>query len=217
MFWESPYFQEFLTIAVLHFLAVASPGPDFAVVSRYAVRYGAGIGFWVSLGVGLGILVHVTYSILGLSLIIHETPWLYKLLNVAAAGYFLWLAYHLLQSKPEPVAAQDSAQPQIPTQTIKRRKALWTGFLTNGLNVKATMFFLALFTSVIAVTTPTQVKVGYGMYLALATFAWFALLSVLLGRTRLRFWLLKHGYWFDRLMGLLLGLLGLKFLFELWV
>src|SRR5690606_9631276 len=61
------------------------------------------------------------------------------------------------------------------------RKALLHGFLTNGLNPKATLFFLALFTVVIDSGTPVVIQAFYGLYLSLATFAWFAMLSLVLG------------------------------------
>lgn len=225
------YVTEFIAMAIAHAVAVASPGPDFAVVSRYSVRHGARIATWVSLGIGLGILVHVTYSILGLALIIHQTPWLYKLLLLVAAAYFFWLGYGALRSKPnlfKPANAAQHAERHIEQNSeqhtnllsgsvISVRRAVGIGFLTNGLNIKATMFFLALFTSIISTQTPIVIKAGYGVYLAIATFAWFATLSYLLGRTRIRDILLSHGYWFDRTMGLILWFLAFHLLWQWWL
>lgn len=213
------YGAEFAAMAVAHLIAVMSPGPDFAVVSRYSVRFGARVALWVSLGIGLGILVHVTYSILGLALVIHQTPWLYRLLFLVAAAYFFWLGYHALRSGPPQVnaaAEQNDIQGSEAAGVVSAPRAVAIGFLTNGLNIKATMFFLGLFTSIIAPTTPVSVKAGYGLYLALATFTWFAFLSLLLGRTRIRDILLAHGYWFDRLMGVLLWALASHLLFQWW-
>ncbi|RUO36462.1 LysE family translocator [Aliidiomarina sanyensis] len=225
---SSRYFAEFLAMAVAHAVAVASPGPDFAVVSRYSVRYGARVATWVSLGIALGILVHVTYSILGLALVISNTPWLYQLLLLVAAAYFFYLGFQAIRSKP-PQEEKDAhhsegAAPlgwsqeraQLDIGAISRRRAVGIGFLTNGLNIKATMFFLALFTSIIAPSTPIAIKAGYGVYLAIATFAWFAMLSYLLGRTRIRDILLRKGYWFDRAMGLILWLLAGNLLWQWW-
>ncbi|MCO4320773.1 LysE family translocator [Aliidiomarina quisquiliarum] len=216
---NSPYWLEFIALAIAHLFAVVSPGPDFAVVSRYSVRFGARVGVWISLGIALGILIHVTYSVLGLALVIKTTPMLYSFLLLAAAGYFLWLATMLLRAKKtaketEPehgrspsTAANSESSPSI-------RRAIGLGFLTNGLNMKATMFFLALFTSVISVQTPMLVKSAYGAYLAVATFIWFASLSLLLGKSRLRYWLLRYGYWFDRAMGLIVLLLATHLLWQ---
>ena len=75
------------------------------------------------------------------------------------------------------------------------------GFLTNGLNPKATLFFLALFTVVISPDTPISMQIIYGIYLAIATFAWFAMLSKILGNENVRAWLQSAGAWFERGMG----------------
>ena len=53
------YMNEFLTIALVHLVAVASPGPDFAVVVRNSVAYGRRIAMYTSIGIGLAILLHV--------------------------------------------------------------------------------------------------------------------------------------------------------------
>ena len=92
-------------------------------------------------------------------------------------------------------------------------KAFLLGFLTNGLNPKATLFFLALFTVIIDANTPTQIQVVYGIYLALATFAWFAMLSKLLGRSSIRDRIMRSGVWFARAMGAILILLALQIAF----
>ena len=60
--------MEFLTVASLHLFAVASPGPDFALVIRQCFRYGKKSAIWTSLGISVGILFHVSLSLIGLGL-----------------------------------------------------------------------------------------------------------------------------------------------------
>lgn len=186
-----------------------SPGPDFAVVSRYAVRYGIRLGCYIALGIGIGILVHIGYSLLGVALVIHRTPWLYQTLLIAASGYFFWLGWQAIRAPA--MAQQLDTQDAVP---LAPARAFVVGFMTNALNPKATLFFLALFTSVIAPHTPTIIKASYGVYMALATMAWFSLLSVLLGNTYIRNVLLAKGYWFDRVMGIFLWLLAAHLLWQ---
>ena len=69
------YWVEFITIAGVHFFAVASPGPDFAIVLKHSVSYGRRAAVITSVGIGLGILIHVAYSLLGIGIIIATTPW----------------------------------------------------------------------------------------------------------------------------------------------
>src|SRR5690554_1570116 len=210
----SIYWAEFLTIAVLHLLAVASPGPDFAVTTRYSISFGRQVGRWVALGIGTGIFLHVAYSVLGVALVIHRYEWIYGSLLVVGAGYLGWLGWQAIQSRPRSGDAAVAAADLAVQQGVTRSKAFQVGFLTNGLNVKATLFFLALFSTVIALATPTWTKVGYGVYMALATAAWFVLLATLITWPPFlrRLWAISH--WIDRAMGFALLLLSAKLIYD---
>lgn len=205
--------EEFLTIAIIHLVAVASPGPDFAIVVRHSIAYGRRIAMLTSIGVGLGILLHVAYSLVGLSVVIKTTPWLYTTISYLAAAYLIYLAIGALQSGPG--GNDPRVQVTGEQKPMSDKRALWTGFLTNGLNPKATLFFLSLFTAIIDINTPFSVKLGYGIYLAVATGAWFCFLSYLLSTSRVAELIGKKGYWLDRTMGvLLLGLAAKLVLME---
>lgn len=202
-----PYLAQFLTIAVVHLLAVASPGPDFAVIVHQSITYGRRTALWTSLGVGCGILVHVGYSLLGIGLIISQSIALFTLLKTVGALYLIYLGSMAVRSKPRNRAQiSPKTQPVPPTAA----KALRTGFFTNGLNPKATLFFLSLFTAVINPETPLLVQAGYGLYMALATGIWFSSLSFLFGHATVRRLFLQLGHWFDRFTGAVLIGLGLK-------
>lgn len=210
----SIYWAEFLTIAVLHLLAVASPGPDFAVTTRYSISFGRQVGRWVALGIGTGIFLHVAYSVLGVALIIHRYEWIYGSLLVLGAGYLGWLGWQAIQSPPRAANAATSLGDVAAAHGLTRAKAFRIGFLTNGLNVKATLFFLALFSTIIAPATPTWIKVGYGVYMAVATAMWFVLLATLITWPPFlrRLWAISH--WIDRAMGLALILLSGKLIYD---
>ncbi|MAD76997.1 MAG: lysine transporter LysE [Rheinheimera sp.] len=203
------FWPEFLIIASVHLLAVASPGPDFAIVLRYAVRYGRRAAVFASLGIGVAILLHVTYSLVGIGVLIKTTPWLFQLLTVLAACYLLYLAQGALRAKAPVGKDVIELERQATPASLK---AFSAGFITNGLNPKATLFFLSLFAVVISAETPFSFKLIYGVYMALATAAWFCLLSFVLTNSKIRGFLLLKGYWFDRLMGVLLLLLAAQLL-----
>ena len=67
------YWPEFLTIIVAHALAVASPGPDFAIVLRQSLRHGRRTALWTSVGIGCGLSVHISYCLLGLGLFLQHS------------------------------------------------------------------------------------------------------------------------------------------------
>ena len=200
------YWAEFLTIAVAHLFAVASPGPDFVIVTRQSVTGGTRLGLWTSAGVGAGILVHVSYCILGVAILLSQSPTLFNSMKYIAAAYLGFLGIQSLRASMKPIEADVGDQQSA--LTIKQ--AFWSGFLTNGLNPKATLFFLALFTVVIDIETPTVIQVMYGIYLAVATFIWFAMLSTILGKARVREFMLSAGAWFERGMGIVLIFLAVQ-------
>lgn len=199
--------MEFMTVALVHLLAVASPGPDFAVVVRESVAQGRRAGSWTALGVGCGIFVHVAYSLLGIGLIVSQSIVLFNLFKWLAAGYLLYLGWRALRARP---MSLDTADEVDTTSDRSPWQAFVVGFVTNGLNPKATLFFLSLFTVVISADTPLWVQAGYGVYIAGATALWFLLVAWLFSRGRVRAGFARMGHWFDRLTGAVLIGLGVR-------
>jgi len=199
--------MEFMTVALVHLLAVASPGPDFAVVVRESVAQGRRAGSWTSLGVGCGIFVHVAYSLLGIGLIVSQSIVLFNLFKWLAAAYLVYLGWRALRARPMNLEAIDGTNAPVARSAWR---AFVIGFVTNGLNPKATLFFLSLFTVVISPDTPLLVQAGYGLYLAGATALWFLLVAWLFSRGRVRAGFARMGHWFDRLTGAVLIGLGAR-------
>ena len=199
----SNYLSEFLALAMIHFLAVVAPGPDFAVTIRQSVRFGRMIGICTALGIGAGISVHVLYTLLGVGALMHTTPWLLTVAKVVGGAYILYLGVSLLRSKPKTVAesSNDANEPFV-EQTIL--KAFTTGFLTNASNPKATLFFLAIFTTLISATTPLKIQALYGVWMCFVNALWFVIVALFFSSTRVRLLFMRMGHWFERTMGVVL-------------
>lgn len=73
--------ETLLAITVIATLAMMSPGPDFFLVVKNAARYPRAAAMATVAGVNVGILVHMSYCIAGLALVIATTPWLFNLLD----------------------------------------------------------------------------------------------------------------------------------------
>lgn len=203
---SAEYLSQFFTIAIVHLLAVASPGPDFAIVVRQSVTYGRVTALWTSLGVGTGILLHVCYSLLGIGVVVSQSIVAFTVMKFLGAAYLVYIGIKALRTEPSTSSVATERKMVVPTI----RRAFWTGFLTNGLNPKVTLFFLSLFTVVIASHTPVMVQLVYGIYMAFATVIWFSGISFLFGQDRVRYLFNRFGHWFERFMGGALLLLGLK-------
>ncbi|MBD0411797.1 LysE family translocator [Pseudoalteromonas distincta] len=207
------YLDEFLLIVIAHFFAVASPGPDFAVVLKQSVQQGRRNALWTSAGVGAAILLHVAYCVLGVALILTQSPSLFMALKYLAGAYLAYLGVQALRSAKPPASNEGEAVKDVENKTVQE-EPVWVafrrGFFTNALNPKATLFFMSLFTLVISPTTPTSIQVGYGVYMALATWAWFSMLSMMLSRDNVRGFFQQRGYWFDRGIGIILIALAVR-------
>jgi len=97
-----PYFHEFIMLTIIHFLAVMSPGPDFAIVLRQSISFGRKTAIITSLGIGAGISVHVLYTLLGVGILISQSDSLMIVAKILGAAYITYLAFNLLRSKAKP-------------------------------------------------------------------------------------------------------------------
>ncbi len=190
------HWLEFAQVALAHLLAVASPGPDFAIVLRQSLAHGRRTAIWTALGVGTAILLHVAYSLLGLGLLIRGSELWFNVVKFAGAAYLAWIGVQALRAQPR---VGDAAEMAVPSRA--KRGAFATGFLTNALNPKATLFFISLFALVVSPQTPKLVQAAYGIWMALATAAWFSLVAVVFTHERVRGPFLRCGHWIDRALG----------------
>ena len=185
----------FLAVASAHLIAVSSPGPDFAVVFRYSIRYGTKVAVAVGIGIGSGILVHVFYSIMGLGLIIATNALVFNIFKLAGAAYLFyiaWLGWKSGSSNSSKLLNinDKGANKDANKDTPSLWQAYKVGFLTNALNVKATIFFLSVYLLLVN-ESPLLWQISYGVYMAVATAAYFACLSYIVGG-KMRTLLQKH-------------------------
>jgi RhtB (resistance to homoserine/threonine) family protein len=197
------YWLEFSKVALAHLLAVASPGPDFAVVLKQSLAHGRRTAVWTSLGVGAGISLHVGYSLLGLGLLIKSSALWFEIVKYAGAAYIAWLGVQSLRAKPRAASAAADAE-RIAATPPSTHGAFATGFLTNALNPKATLFFISLFVLVVNPATPKWIQAGYGLWMIFATAAWFCFVSFAFTHAPVRRRFLRHGHWIDRTLGVVL-------------
>ncbi len=200
------FLAEFITIAVIHFLAVMSPGPDFAMTVKNSLSYGRKAGIYTGIGMGLGIGVHVLYSLVGIGFIISQSIVLFNVIKFMGAMYLIYIGIHALQSKPAQVQEIVSTE----EGNMASCKAMQTGFLTNVLNPKATLFFLGLFTQVINPETPLFVQALYGTEMMVATALWFTVVAVFFSHRVLRVKIVSVKHYFERFLGVVLVALGIK-------
>jgi RhtB (resistance to homoserine/threonine) family protein len=201
------YWHEFAVLAGLHLLAVITPGQDFAIVLRQSLTWDLATALRTSLGIGLGILFHSIYCLLGLGLLLAQSEWAFFAVKCLGAGYLAWIGISTFRTQPAQVRT-DAGTP-IADQRPTAGHAVLAGFLTNALNPKAAIFFLALFSAVVSAKTPLLLRAGYCVWMAVTTFLWFACVAVFFARASVRQAFLRFGPWLSRILGAAFILLAL--------
>ena len=95
------FWHGFLLITSVHLLAAASPGPDFVLVSQQTLAKGRRTGLICSLGITLGLAIHITYSVLGLATVIAHSQPLLTAIKWLGGSYLIYLGWQGIQAKPK--------------------------------------------------------------------------------------------------------------------
>lgn len=198
---------ELFAVLGITILAVISPGGDFAIVSRNSYLYGKRAGILTALGIATAIWLHVTYNIIGVSLLLQRSPILLNSVKIAGACYLIYLGWQTYHHRLQLANEQQNTQ-------ITDRLAFKNGFITNALNPKTTLFVLSLFSQVISTETPLWLELVYGGYISFVHFAWFALVAIFLSSSVIRQRLLAKQQYVNRTIGILLAGLGCLVLFS---
>ncbi len=166
----------FFAFAVVALLAAVSPGPDFLVVSKNSIAHSRKAGVWTAIGVGAALLVHVTYTLVGIGFIISQSILLFSIIKILGAIYIIWLGVSILMSK----GGHEIALPEQEATYKSPTAAFREGFLTNVLNPKATIFFVSIFTQFVSPELPKIVQAAYGLEVAFIVMVWFVTLAFML-------------------------------------
>jgi threonine/homoserine/homoserine lactone efflux protein len=203
------FWQGFAVITVVHLLAAASPGPDFAFVTRQSLVYGRRAGLLASVGIALGLAIHIVYSAAGLAAVIaHSAQWM-TIIKLVGGCYLLYLGIRGLLSKPTSKVVSGAEARTVSDQPWR---IVAGGFLCNAFNPKAPIYFLALFTVVLSPDLPVAWLVIYGTWLMILQWLWFSLVATVFAHRVVRDRLQSLGHWIDRTFGLAMVLLGLRVL-----
>ncbi len=126
------FWHGFLLITSVHLLAAASPGPDFVLVSQQTLAKGRRTGLICSLGITLGLSIHITYSVLGLATVIAHSQPLLTAIKWLGGSYLIYLGWQGIQAKPKKPAdltnsenATDSSA-HVSPDTLAKQKTLIT-------------------------------------------------------------------------------------------
>lgn len=196
-------------IATITWLAVVSPGADFAVVSRNSSLFGQSAGLASSAGIASGCFVHVAYAILGLALISQYFPDFFEYVRIIGAGYLIYLGITMVR-----VEAGGAHSIHASGQKLSNWRYFRMGLLTNSLNPKTSLFVISLYSQVIGPDTAMDAKVLWGVFIAASHFIWFGAVSLFMSTPVIRTQILQNQHMFNVTIGVVLLALGAILLFK---
>jgi len=193
-------------IAAVQFLAAASPGPTFIVVSSHAVGQSRRRCFLVVGGVLLADLLWAVLAASGLGLLMLRYPATHAVLPVAGAAYLVWLGGRMLLGamRAGTAARIDAAAPGAAGTTMRN------GFLTNLLNPKSIAYYSSLFVVMIPADPPPWLFAAAVVSALLVSAAWWIAVALFFGTTPVRRAYERARRGIDAAMGGVLVCLGVR-------
>lgn len=200
--------QGLILIFSIHLLAAASPGPDFVMVTQQTLINGKRTGLLCSIGITLGLSVHILYSAFGLAAVIAHSTKILWIIKCLGGSYLIFIGLKGLRAK-------QAERKDIPVAVPDKKTdgtIIGMGFLCNVLNPKASIYFVSLFTVVLSPgMAPTHVAV-YGVWIMMIQLFWLSLVVFVLSRPVVNVRFKRIGHWIDRTLGGIMVLLGIKVL-----
>ncbi len=126
-----------------------TPGPDTAYIIGRSIQLGWRGGAAAAMGISCGCLVHVSGAAIGLSAVLMTSSTAFAVVKLAGAAYLLFSGVQMLLSRPRPMADMTA-----PGEAVTLRRVFWQGALTNVLNPKVALFFLAFLPQFVAADSP---------------------------------------------------------------
>ena len=189
--------------------AIVSPGPNFILVTNTALGQSRRAGLLTALGVATGSGLFALAGLVGLLVLVHSIPYFALITRFVGGGYLAWIGFDMLshcRSTKTPAAA--TTAPREPSPLASYR----IGLLTNLTNPKAWAFYLSLFALLMNPDFPLWGKVVLNIAMFVISFAWYAIVAVLISSRRFQPVFLGMQPVIQGTLGVLLVVLGGKIL-----
>lgn len=199
--------DSFIIVATISFLGMISPGPDFFLVVKNSLHYPRKCALITCIGVIMGIFTHMSYCVVGIAMLIKTTPWLFTILRYVGATYLAWIGCKAILAKN--IGLNDTQQ-SMKINHISCYKAFIQGYLCNLLNPKATLFFLAIFTQILAFDSSLTDKLLVAFIIWIEAVFWWPFVMVVFQSTLIRQRYFRMQFVIDKLLGIILLVLAIN-------
>lgn len=201
------------TVVVAHFIALVSPGPDFLLVVRSAVRNTKSKALGVAFGISAANGVYITLCIVGVGAVLATSYVVMMILKIVGGLFLVYVAFLAIRSKRSDYAfiSEENAQ-EKPLEGNSFRKEFLIGFVSGISNPKNILFYLSLFSVVLTNEVGIWFKIGLGIWMTVLVFLWDAFIIYVLSQDKVRRIFSKVAFFVDKVAGSVLGLIGMKLL-----
>ncbi|EGA68716.1 putative threonine efflux protein [Vibrio sinaloensis DSM 21326] len=185
-------------------LGAMSPGPSLAIVAKHSLAGGRINGLATAWAHAIGIGVYAFITLIGLAVVLQQSPLLFKAISYAGAGYLAYLGFNALRSKGGVAAKLESGEQTTVAQSAKE------GLLISLLSPKIALFFIALFSQFVAVGDSVAAK---GVIVATPLIVdglWYTLITFLLSSPKVIDKIRARAQLIDQLSGAVLILLAIR-------
>lgn len=204
-----PYLVSLLTIAGIYLAVLASPGPNFFILSQLALEGQHKAARFVVLGLTTGSIFWVVLALAGLSTLLAQHPWLATGARVAGAAYLLWYGAGLLRSAIRPRSSVPGAQAHTP-RLASPMAAYRSGLLTGVTNPKGAAFWTSAFAALFPLHAPAWFYVATVLLVTTLSLGWHLGITWVFGNAALRRGYLRMERAVNGLAGGALVLLGIQ-------
>ncbi|MEJ2762819.1 LysE family translocator [Photobacterium sp. MCCC 1A19761] len=197
-------FSIWLSLLMICMLGAMSPGPSLAVVAKHSLSGGRLHGVVTSWAHAFGVGVYALLTLLGLAVVLKQSPTLFTAITYAGAAYLAYLGVNALRSKGGVAAKLSAGTP------VRLGIAARDGLMISILNPKLALFFLALFSQFVAVGTELSSRAIIVATPLLVDGLWYTLIALVLSNPKVLDKLRMKAQLIDRLSGVVLILLALR-------
>lgn len=190
-----------LSIALIHFFALISPGPDFFFVTQSAIRQSRTHALCAALGVSLSILVWSICAISGLHFLFQKIAWLQQVLMILGGLYLLYLGTQLLKSAFATKETTATATELKKTASKSHKKLLLQGFFTNMANPKALVYFSSVFSIAISTDVSLLQQSSLLALVFVESLIWFAVVALIFSAPKMTGYYQKFSQKIDAITG----------------
>lgn len=195
-----------LSLFTICILGAMSPGPSLAMVAKHSLAGGRKNGLAATWAHALGIGVYAFITLIGLAVVLHQSPLLFKTISYVGAAYLAYLGWNALRSKGGVAAKLESGIAVSVWQSAKE------GLLIALLSPKIALFFIALFSQYVMVGSDLSSKTVIVLTPLVVDGLWYSFISVILSSPRLLDSLRSRAVLIDRLSGIVIIALALRVL-----